>query len=64
MPDVRGLPLRQALDMLSPFGLRIQLSGRGIVVDQLPAPGSTFDAETTVRLTLAPPSGPRARTDG
>jgi cell division protein FtsI (penicillin-binding protein 3) len=64
MPDVRGLPLRQALDTLSPFNLRVELSGRGVVVEQTPPPGAALDGAPTVKLTLTPPSRRRDRTDG
>jgi cell division protein FtsI (penicillin-binding protein 3) len=52
MPDVRGMPLRGALATLHPLGLNVELAGRGIVVEQTPAPGVVLVSEATARLTL------------
>jgi cell division protein FtsI (penicillin-binding protein 3) len=59
MPDVRGCTLRQALAMLAPLGVRVQLQGRGRVAQQSPAPGERLDDDAVARLTLSP-SGPPA----
>jgi len=59
MPDVRGRPLRQALAMLAPLGVRVELDGRGRVAQQAPAPGARVDEDAVARLTLLP-GGPRA----
>ncbi len=40
MPDLRGLSARQALRVLSREGLRAQLFGDGVVVDQAPLAGA------------------------
>jgi cell division protein FtsI (penicillin-binding protein 3) len=53
MPELRGRTLRQALAMLAPLGVAVQLDGRGRVVEQLPAPGAPVEMEASVRLTLA-----------
>jgi len=58
MPDLRGRPLRQALATLAPFGVRVEVSGRGSVVKQTPQPGSTLAPGLTARLVLTP--SPRA----
>jgi len=52
MPDVRGCTLRQALEMLAPLGLRVELEGRGRVAQQSPAPGERVDQDAVARLTL------------
>jgi cell division protein FtsI (penicillin-binding protein 3) len=40
MPDVRGLTIRQVLDLLHQAGVRCQLEGSGLAVEQDPAPGA------------------------
>src|SRR6266404_3649631 len=54
MPDVRGCTLRQALEMLAPLGLRVELEGRGRVAQQSPAPGERVDDDAVARLRLLP----------
>ncbi len=61
MPDLRGRPLRQALAALAPLGVRVEVSGRGSVVKQTPAPGTPLAPGATARLVLAPSSRPLAR---
>src|SRR5262249_13564674 len=56
MPDLRGQPLRQALAMLAPFGVRVEVSGRGNVVKQTPLPGAALTPGATARLLLSPSS--------
>jgi cell division protein FtsI (penicillin-binding protein 3) len=56
MPVVRGLSLRQALDTLAPLDVRLEVSGRGIVVQQTPSPGVPLPAGTLCRLALASPA--------
>jgi len=56
MPAVHGLSLRQALDTLAPLDVRLEVSGRGIVVEQMPPPGAPLPAGTLCRLALASPA--------
>jgi beta-lactam-binding protein with PASTA domain len=56
MPDLRGRPLRQALSMLAPLGVRVEVSGHGSVVKQTPFPGSALAPGVTARLVLTPSS--------
>jgi cell division protein FtsI (penicillin-binding protein 3) len=42
MPDVRGLTIRQVLDLLHQAGVRCKLDGSGLAVAQDPAPGATL----------------------
>jgi cell division protein FtsI (penicillin-binding protein 3) len=67
MPDLRGAPLRAALRRLAEHGARVEISGRGRVVAQSPAPGAPFEPGVTVRLRLDPrgpvPPGPRRAAD-
>ncbi|HET7339936.1 MAG TPA: penicillin-binding protein [Methylomirabilota bacterium] len=58
MPELRGRTLRQALGLLAPLGVVVQLDGRGRVVEQAPAAGTPVEMEARVQLTLA---GPAAR---
>ena len=61
MPDLRGAPLREALGWLAEHGARVEVSGRGRVVAQDPAPGAPFEPGALVRLRLDPrgPAGVR-----
>ena len=52
MPDLRARTKRQALALLAP--LRVEMTGRGLVVHQDPAPGTPLDPGTTVYLSLEP----------
>jgi cell division protein FtsI (penicillin-binding protein 3) len=54
MPDLRGQPLRQALAMLAPLGVKVEMQGRGVVVQQVPAAGAALPPGKPVRLTLNP----------
>jgi len=44
MPDVRGMSARDALRVLSGFGLAVHVSGTGSVATQVPEPGDPIDA--------------------
>ncbi|HEY7040732.1 MAG TPA: penicillin-binding transpeptidase domain-containing protein [Methylomirabilota bacterium] len=57
MPRVAGLSLRQALEVLAPLGVTLEIAGRGVVTAQSPLPGAPVLAGTTCRLQLAPPVG-------
>ncbi|MBI4593907.1 MAG: penicillin-binding protein 2 [Candidatus Rokubacteria bacterium] len=59
MPDLRGQPLRPALAALAPLKLRVEVAGRGVVIDQTPAAGAPLAPGATARLALAPPAPPR-----
>jgi cell division protein FtsI (penicillin-binding protein 3) len=52
MPDVSGRTLREALAILTPLGLRVELEGHGRVAQQSPAAGESVDDDAVVRLTL------------
>ena len=51
-PDLRGLSARDALRMLSKFGMAARMEGMGIVVSQSPAPGTPLERGTTCTLVL------------
>jgi hypothetical protein len=57
MPRLAGLSLRQALEALAPFGVRLEISGRGVVTGQTPAPGAPLPPGAVCRLHLAPSAG-------
>jgi PASTA domain-containing protein len=57
MPRLAGLSLRQAMDALAPHGVRLEITGRGVVASQQPAPGAPLPAGTVCRLHLTPAAG-------
>ncbi|HEY7868901.1 MAG TPA: penicillin-binding transpeptidase domain-containing protein [Methylomirabilota bacterium] len=59
MPQLVGLSLRQAMEALAPHGVRLEITGRGVVSGQSPAPGVELPEGALCRLQLAPPTGPR-----
>lgn len=54
MPDLAGLTLRPALATLAALGARVEISGRGVVGGQTPAPGARLAAGDLARLVLVP----------
>jgi len=52
VPDVRSLPLRQAVIALHADSLVAEVEGSGVVVDQDPAPGKAVAHGSVVRLQL------------
>jgi cell division protein FtsI (penicillin-binding protein 3) len=52
MPDLRGQTLRQALGVLAPLDVRVEVDGHGRVATQEPLPGALLEATTRARLTL------------
>jgi cell division protein FtsI (penicillin-binding protein 3) len=57
MPRLTGLSLRQAMETLAPHGVRLEISGRGVVTSQQPTAGAPLPAGTLCRLHLAPAAG-------
>ena len=53
MPALEGRSLRQAMAALAPFDVTLEVSGRGAVVTQWPAPGTPLAPGTACRLVLA-----------
>ena len=53
MPNVIGMGLRDAMYILENHGLRVRLSGSGMVKRQSPAPGTRSMKGSTVTLELA-----------
>ena len=53
MPNVKGMGLKDAIDLLENMGLKVQVKGRGKVMNQSIAPGSSLVKNNTVTLELA-----------
>jgi cell division protein FtsI (penicillin-binding protein 3) len=56
MPTVVGLSLRQAMALLAPLNVPVEVAGRGVVTAQAPRPGTVLGPETVCQLTLASPA--------
>jgi cell division protein FtsI (penicillin-binding protein 3) len=57
MPQLTGLSLRQAMEALAPFGVSLEITGRGLVTGQSPPPGSPLPPGAVCRLHLSAPAG-------
>jgi cell division protein FtsI (penicillin-binding protein 3) len=53
MPNVKGMGLKDAVYLLENMGLKVQVKGRGKVMNQSIAPGSALAKSNTVMLELA-----------
>lgn len=53
MPDLKGMPIRQVLQLAEEYDLDLSVSGSGVVVNQLPKPGSKMDKAPSVKIELA-----------
>ncbi len=40
MPDLKGMPIRKVINILNRSGIRCQIEGRGLAVEQRPDPGA------------------------
>jgi cell division protein FtsI (penicillin-binding protein 3) len=60
MPDLTARTKRQALAMLAPLGVEVEMIGQGAVVRQEPPAGTPLTPRMTVRLTLTSPAAPTA----
>jgi len=61
LPDLVGLPLREALRCLTARQVQARIAGRGLVVRQSPAPGTPLTAGCECRLWCEPGLIPTAR---
>lgn len=52
VPDVSGMPLRDALFILENKGLKVNYNGRGRVIEQSITPGTQLSPNTTINLVL------------
>ena len=58
LPDFRGLPRKQVIQVTAAGGLRVTLEGEGVAVSQDPPPGSVVLSERdTVRIVFGPATG-------
>jgi beta-lactam-binding protein with PASTA domain len=53
MPDLSGLTIRQALDVLHRSGLYCHFEGSGLAVGQEPPPGTTITPGGTCSVTFS-----------
>lgn len=53
IPELRGLPLRDAVRVLHANGFRVRVSGKGVVADVAPAIGSVVRRGALVRIAAA-----------
>ena len=53
VPNLRGMPLRKAMDLLAHAGLAVKASGSGVVLSQRPAAGVMVTNGHSVKLRLA-----------
>lgn len=54
MPRIKGLSLKEALDILASYNLMPSVEGHGVVVAQVPAPGEKIQEAQTVKLICRP----------
>jgi cell division protein FtsI (penicillin-binding protein 3) len=59
MPDVRGRSLRQALALLAPLHMDVEISGHGVVSRQVPEPGIAVEPGMAAALSLVSRAGRR-----
>jgi cell division protein FtsI/penicillin-binding protein 2 len=52
VPDFTGLTLREVLEKEHHLGLKINMEGSGVVVEQYPRPGAKLKSGTTIKLIL------------
>jgi cell division protein FtsI (penicillin-binding protein 3) len=52
VPDVSGMPLRDALFVLENKGLKVNYKGKGRVLEQSISPGTRLAPNTTINLVL------------
>lgn len=55
VPDLSGMTLRAGAEKLSELGVRMEVSGSGIIIRQEPAPGTQVQHGTIVHLYLSAP---------
>jgi hypothetical protein len=64
MPALGGLALRQAMEVLAPLDVAVEIEGRGVVKAQSPPAGTPLTPGAACKLVLAspaagPPAAPR-----
>jgi cell division protein FtsI (penicillin-binding protein 3) len=56
LPELRGLSGREALRVLARLGITPRVAGEGIVIEQVPLPGTALEAGGACRLALGRPT--------
>ncbi|HOL17573.1 MAG TPA: PASTA domain-containing protein, partial [Bacillota bacterium] len=58
VPDLRGFTIREASEVLSWLGLRLEVEGSGIAISQQPEAGSEVKSGTAVKVVFGSPLDP------
>ncbi|CCO08719.1 stage V sporulation protein D [Desulforamulus hydrothermalis] len=56
IPDLKGMTIREAGNLLESIGLKLEPVGSGLAVTQSPAPGQKLPRGSTVKVEFKPPS--------
>jgi cell division protein FtsI (penicillin-binding protein 3) len=54
MPDLKGMPIRKVIHILNRAGIRCQVEGRGLAVEQRPNPGAPLPANNICYVKFKP----------
>jgi cell division protein FtsI (penicillin-binding protein 3) len=54
MPNLKGMPIRKVINVLNRAGLRCQIEGRGLAVEQQPDPGAPLPANNMCIVKFKP----------
>lgn len=57
MPDLTGLTMAEATEILAQLNLEFSFTGSGVVVNQNPKPYETIDRREKIEVIFAPPAG-------
>ena len=60
VPDLKGRPLAEALDLIDALGLKIEAAGAGLVESQKPQAGALLPPSAVVKVALALPGNLRS----
>jgi len=52
IPDLKGMTLMEALSILEPMGLKVEIKGKGKVRNQSPRAGASFKINQKITLEL------------
>ena len=54
MPDLKGMPIRKVITVLNRAGIRCQVEGRGLAVEQRPSPGAPLPSNNQCYVKFKP----------
>jgi cell division protein FtsI (penicillin-binding protein 3) len=54
MPDLKGMPIRKVINVLNRSGIRCQIEGRGLAVEQRPDPGAPLPTNNLCYVKFKP----------